>query len=531
MSDTPIIIGRDGFRWAVVSAEAFAARFEHATTSLVAETFEFPQNRLSDGWRALTELQRLPEGHALRGYFLRGDAHHLSDFYDITDDVQTDENVAARLAGRTVARVTAVGEPLPHWWSDGIEPALESFARESNANGVLLAEDWTPTFDAPNRFPFCERVIDRFERRAEMPFREAVAWLFVTGEPSVRVRRAYAGAMRELARESLARWKRVAPLGVAFALTGKRRWWFAPTGAAEVGATPFVFAHAVEADKINHPAMRRRLSEVAAGFGEALASAPTDPRLTTFHAHGIVGEGSPIPPDAEPAPSVLLIESREDGWAHAWDDETRAIRRFGDRFTSWLETLGISYATVDETLLRDFLKRFQPALLALLPTRGLSAPTLELLEGWTNAKRHVLAVEPLPTLLDGKPSGRLEDWLRERRVRHIEADGDEPDKRLGRLLQRRNAVAPFHVVRRDDGFAPRGLFRRFLRDSAAEYAVFHHADPDSALLIERTRETPVQRWTGAKWEPAPHWHANGFTYAEIELVAGRYAYVKFPSVS
>lgn len=476
-------------------------------------------------------LERLtaPRAEArLRGYFLRGDEFRQSFYYDISEPMRDPSAVAHKLTGRRVARVDE--EPArPNWWAENLPQAALEALEASGADCLLLAHDWLPSAALP-----WSRAVEAAFGRAES-FMETAAWLFDAGAPSLRVRGAYADALRQAARECLRRtaqhFGKEARLGVVLPYSRRRAWWITPAQLEADGVVPALDIPPVEPREFLRSRASLRLDELRRASRPA-AFAPSEEWARLLWSLGVnpisaaANVGAPF--DAAPFEEggAAVLQSTEDKWASGQNAETNRRDRLFAQAAQAVRRLGMECAVVEEAELINMPPQ-RVRLLMVGPWRSLRTRTLEALET-RFPKKQLALLEPTPHLLDGAPSPRLERWLSKMRRRRLQLDSPSFEKRLQAWLAKSGAEPQAGVYRRSDGYAPASIWSRLMSGGGNEYFTFAHEEPRPLeLLIERAAErSRCERWTGREWKPLRSWTADKHTFTALESAPRRFETVR-----
>lgn len=486
---------------------------------------------LPTGDRIDAALEQLtaPRAEArLRGYFLRGDEFRQSFYYDISEPMRDPSAVAHKLTGRRVARVEEE-TGRPNWWAENLPQAAEAALEASGADGLLLAHDWLPSAQLP-----WSRAVEAAFGRAET-FAEAVSWLFDAGAPSLRVRGAYADALRQTARENLRRTARAlgkeARLGVVLPYSRRRAWRITPAQLEADGVVPALDIPPVEPREFLHSRASLRLDELRRARNPA-AQAPSEEWARLLWSVGVnpigadAGGGAPF--DAAPFEEggAAVLQSTDDQWASGQSAETNRRDRLFAQAAQAVRRLGVECAVVEEAELHDMPLQ-AVRLLIVGPWRSLRTRTLETLET-RFSKKQLALLEPTPHLLDGAPSPRLERWLSKMRRRRIQLDAPSFEKRLQAWLAKAGAEPQAGAYRRSDGYSPAALWSRLMSGGGYEYFTFAHEEPRPLdMLIERAAErSRCERWTGREWKPLRSWTADKRTFLTLESEPRRFETIR-----
>ncbi len=512
-----------GRRWAVASARSMRGCRSRVLTARIVDLPD--SNNINDALERLTA----PRADArLRGYFLRGDEFRQSFYYDISEPMRSPSAVAHKLTKRRVARVDE--EPArPNWWAENLPQAAEAELEASGADGLLLAHDWLPSAALP-----WSRAVEEAFGRAEA-FTETAAWLFDAGAPSLRVRGAYADALRQAARENLRRtaqrFGKEARLGVVLPYSRRRAWRITPAQLEADGVVPALDIPPVEPREFLRSRASLRLDELRRTRNPA-ALAPSEEWARLLWSVGVnpigAGAGYGAPFDAAPLEEggAAVLQSTEDKWASGQNAETNRRDRLFAQAAQAVRRLGVECAVVEEAELIDMPPQ-RVRLLMVGPWRSLRTRTLDALET-RFSKKQLALLEPIPHLLDGAPSPRLERWLSKMRRRRLELDSPSFEKRLQAWLVKSGAEPQAGVYRRSDGYAPAAVWSRLMSGGDDEYFTFAHEEPRPLeLLVERAAErSRCERWTGREWKPLRSWTADGHTFTALESAPRRFETIR-----
>jgi hypothetical protein len=530
MSDTlPVFSDSEGLRWARVSAKEFARAYpDHETCVLVAES----QNVAASPADAARLRDWLTDGAAR--LYLKGDAYHANDWYDITESVRnalngTDierDDLMRRLYGRHVLRTAVERAKRPNWWTDGLAVSLNELVASADVDGVVLGDDWSPDFDP--EYPAYPWVPDLATHVDE--FQKIAGWLFETGEPSVYARYRVYAALRTWALDNLASLATTGRrLGVAFPMNRQRQWWFSPWAVARRGLVPFLTTTLpMTLDALTGSEMMR-ISEAALTPGTGIRSRFVASRVSNAVLGWVAGAGLALEAKrvphvdlrGRPRSDVLVLAAREDGWAHGWDEATPHLLRVTGRLIETLSAKGVSYAVADESNLPDVRTTTNPSVILVAPCRNVASETVASLTEWVDGGGYLGFAEPCPYLVNGERSTTLDTLLLRRRVRRWEPGGN--DKTLNAILRRTQVRPVFDVFDRVTGEPLTHCYRHTIGGRDTErmdtFAVSDAAT--NCALVELDGDWLfVKRWRNGivpSGEPIGYWRADGRTYIELPM--------------
>ncbi len=531
MPDLPIRVDSRGKRWAIVSARDFARQAPgHDTWTLRANLSSLIASREPAARDVLLDLCVTRDGGELVAILLCGDEHHLTDLYDITDALTEDiDEAARRLQGRDALQLAREPAALPSWWTRYLAGSLAVHAANApDVHGVLLLADWMPRYDPDDRA--IPDPTNDGSLHLDDPERN-IGWAFLTGQPSAAVRAGVFAGLRRRAVDNLRRC--VSALGdrrlaVTLPSAKRRPWLLSPADIAEAGAVPFLDASQVTWDTLLRGKSALDIPELMPFEGRGVVYREPDTRVATaLHGFGFdVLATSPHPtvdiPRADAMPArVAIIRSRQDAWVHAWDAGAIASDAVISRFADRLVARGIPYAVLDEGAFGSPAGLAGIDALVLAPTRALSRVGLDVLTRHVVDGGMILAVEPVPHLVDGQPSPVLEGLLLHRRVWRSPGDAGSVAKALAAFLRRAKARREAGVYARPTGDLAREVVHLLTVGEGVDYMTYWHRDEAArSILLERRVPRSVETWCGSddgrQWRSAHHWHADGRTYTEVE---------------
>ena len=513
----------------IVAARGFARHVPtHETWTLRAKTARLAASRAPQARDLLGDLCVTPDGSELVAILLCGDEHHQTDLYDITDAVAEDiEGAARRLRGRDALQLVRERASSPSWWTRDLASVAAHASGAPDVHGVLLLADWMPRYDPDDRaIPDPNpgaRHLDDPER--------SIGWAFLTGQPSASVRaEAFAGLRRQAVDNLRACVSALGGRRLAVTLpSAKRRpWLLSPAEIAEAGAVPFLDVSQVTWDTLLRGKSALDIPELMPHPGRGIVYREPDTRVATaLHGMGFdvlatsAHPAADIPHAAAPPARVAIIRSRHDGWAHAWDASAIASDAVVSRFAETLLSRGVPFAVLDEGALENPSSVADIDALLIAPARALSRACLDALTRHADRGGAILAVEPVPHVVDGKPSPALEGLLTHRRLWLSPGDEGTTGKLLDALLRRAKAWREAGVYARPGGDRARGAVHLLTVGEGVDYLTYWHGDEAAtAILVERGAPRRAETWAESGddggWRPARYWHADGRTYLEVE---------------
>lgn len=508
----------DSVQWAPLSAKEFARRFpRHESFFLVAEALNVGT---SEDMKRLFEW--IEEDSAR--IYLKGDLHHASDFYDITDRVRNalrkggteQDDLTQRLLGRRLLKTSVRQARRPHWWSGELARGVREYAVSLGVEGVFLGDDWSPDFHPDDPiYPWISSLESHVSG-----FDEWAGWLFETGEPSVGARTRFYTTLRALALENLTAASEGCRLGVGLSWNRQRPWWLSPWELASRGLVPFLTTTLpLTLDSLSG-SERARLSEMAATSWKGVRSHLWAPRsskgvLGWATGGGLLMEPKTFSMEGRPPADALLLVGREDAWAHGWNDTTTYLTRQTQRTIETLSAKGIEFLVTDELSFVEMSVSINPSLVLVGPCRSLLSGTVSFLREWVEKGKPLGFVEPCPYLVEGRRETSLEALLARRRVRRFAVE----DEKSWRGLFRRAGIRPsFRAFDRLTGEPFSLLYRQTLeRGEERDDTFVTGAALPRPLLVELRglRQGTLLR-DGAEI-PTLSWHADGNTYFECTL--------------
>ncbi len=531
----PTHIDARGKRWALLTAAHLARMLPGATAWCVeAEQLTLPRRSPRRVRELLRELATTSSDAQAPSFYLRGDEHHLNDFYDVTEHVASAVAPHAgrgawrhvdRFLGREIVLTRCVRSVRPTLWTSELKRLARLLAPEIDADGLLLGADWHPPYqpESPS-WPWDPAVGSAIGDR--------LPWLFVEGQPSAEVRLRAVDVLAERACAGLREMADALPRGLMLAsgmpMAPRRPWLTSPKLLAASGILPVLDASGCSADDIGRPEAALRVAEMAAaGAGEVAphallpdADTAAGDILRSWGLSPLAGPSRPgptPPPSGRIEPAAIVVKSREDGWSYAWNEPTEALTGLAAQAVSVLVRRGIPCVVTDERGLLRYTDRGSSCAVILAPARTVRASTVELLDQRIAARHAVIVVEPAPHLVDGEHSERLERLLVHRRIRRVGERPPELERDLVEALHKARIDGLVRLFRRHDGLAPRDVRQTALRDGTRLFVTAMHGE-DAAIdcLLEVRGQYSLERREGEDWTPWEHWHANGNTYAEVE---------------
>ena len=521
-----------GQRWTLVAASKVTRLCPSLQSwRIVAESEILPRRSARAVRDELSRFADHPPDVSPPRFYLRGDEHHANDFYNVTEQVRATVSpsnnpdlwaYADRLAGRELLRTTVLPDPHQSLWSSNIMRLGRKLTDDVDVEGVLLASDWTPSFNARSMsWPWCPGMEDLSGER--------FPWVFIDGQPSALERLRLLDELRKRAQANLRALMEAlgqqARLAVCLSMNKGRPWVVSPADLSKIGIVPVLDAAGCSLDDLEKPEAVLRTAETAlAATPHALVGAEpavesllqgwgiAPLRITRNRIHSGATRG-------RVDPSVLVIRSREDGWSHAWDDATRPLNVTAARVVAVLAQIGVPCGIVDES---EFDRRSsdgeQTALVVLAPARSLRCSTVERLSRQMDARKLLVAVEPVAHLIEGEASADLERLLARRRCLRIGGRGRDLQRDLVSALAKAGVESAVRLFRRDSGRPPMQTQQLLNHAPPTRYVTVMHRDESSLeCLLEAEGQSDMERLEDGSWHACPYWHANEKTYAELEI--------------
>ncbi|MBT7098939.1 hypothetical protein HN937_16290, partial [Candidatus Poribacteria bacterium] len=515
----PVRADSRGKRWVIMSAREFAQRVPgHDTWILRANKARMAASRTPEARDVLLDLCLTRDEADVVAILLRGDEHHQTHLYDITDAVADDlDDAARRLKGRDAMQLVRERAPQPSWWTRDLPADLASQVSDAaDVSGVLLLADWMPRYDPD------DGAIPDVTADGSLPPGDPeknVGWAFVAGQPSAPVRVDVFARLRSLAIANLRAC--VDALGgrrLAIALpSAKRRpWLLSAADISESGAVPFLDVSQITWDALLTDRRSLDILELMPHSGRGIVYRGPDARVSTaLHGFGfdvLATEDHPAPrmPQASAMPArVAIIRARHDAWAHAWDAPSAGADAVVARVAEAFLHRGVPCAVVDEGVLDDPLALSNFAAVVMAPMRALTHTGLDAFSRYVREGGVALAIEPLPHVVGGKPSPALEGLLGHRRLRTSPAEEEPLAKAVDSLRRRASLTREAGVYARPAGDPARDGAHVLALGADVDYMTYWHGDEEATgILTERAAPRRAEIWDGGDWQPVHHWHAD-----------------------
>ena len=157
------------------------------------------------------------------------------------------------------------------------------------------------------------------------------------------------------------------------------------------------------------------------------------------------------------------------------------------------------------------------------PCINLQGKTVDMLRRFTSARGKLIAMEPLPYLMDGRTGDYpypLERLLQSRRTTILRGAREEKLRQLKILLDEKVAKVSIEIYARPENLQARSILKHHRRHEELDICLLLNTDQNQTdALIEINSESHVEEWSlesGKKYEPV-QWHADNKTYAELQF--------------
>ncbi|MFQ6043862.1 MAG: hypothetical protein ACE5PV_23660 [Candidatus Poribacteria bacterium] len=157
------------------------------------------------------------------------------------------------------------------------------------------------------------------------------------------------------------------------------------------------------------------------------------------------------------------------------------------------------------------------------PCINLQAQTVDVLRHFISAHGKLIAMEPLPYLLDGRAgehSYPLEKLLHRRRTTILRGTREEKLRQLEMLLDDKVEVGDIGIYARPENLKARSILKHHRKHEGLDICLLLNAAQNQIdALIEINGKSYVEEWSlasGEKYEPV-QWCADNRTYAELKF--------------
>ena len=156
------------------------------------------------------------------------------------------------------------------------------------------------------------------------------------------------------------------------------------------------------------------------------------------------------------------------------------------------------------------------------PCINLQGKTIDILRRFTSARGKLIAMEPLPYLMDGRSgdySYPLERLLYSRRTTILRGTREDKLRQL-ELLLNKIAGDGIEIYAKPDNLKARSILKHHRKYGELDICLFLNTDQNKVdTLIEINGKLQVEEWSlesGKKYEPV-QWHADNKTYVELQF--------------
>jgi len=157
------------------------------------------------------------------------------------------------------------------------------------------------------------------------------------------------------------------------------------------------------------------------------------------------------------------------------------------------------------------------------PCINLQGKTVDMLRRFTSARGKLIAMEPLPYLMDGRTGDYpypLERLLQSRRTTILRGTREEKLRQLKMLLDEKITKVGIKIYARPENLQARSILKHHRKHEELDICLLLNTDQNQTdALIEINSELHVEEWSlesGKKYEPV-QWHADNKTYAELQF--------------
>ena len=210
------------------------------------------------------------------------------------------------------------------------------------------------------------------------------------------------------------------------------------------------------------------------------------------------------------------------GWnwlVKEWGWLCQTVWEFGYDFDMVSET-GITEAEIDKSNRTLHLNGADYSAVLLPPCLALQEETVEVLTQFVKARGGLIAVDPVPYLLNGRiglDPYPLERLLYRRRTSIVRGPTNEKVATLERLL-RKQIKLPIQIYAKPDNTATRAVSAQHRESADLDlFYLFNRGEQPIETLTEIHWEAMVEEWNPTNGERGAlsHWHADRKTYAEL----------------
>ncbi len=162
----------------------------------------------------------------------------------------------------------------------------------------------------------------------------------------------------------------------------------------------------------------------------------------------------------------------------------------------------------------------------LPPCLALQEGTVEVLTQFVKARGGLIAVDPVPYLLNGRiglDPYPLERLLYRRRTSILRGTANEKVAALERLLRKRIKL-PIQIYAKPENTPTRAIVAQHRESANLDlFYLFNRGEQPIETLIEIQWESTVEEWdsTSGERHARSHWHADGKTYTQLSFDCGQ----------
>ena len=216
------------------------------------------------------------------------------------------------------------------------------------------------------------------------------------------------------------------------------------------------------------------------------------------------------------------------GWnwlVKEWGWLCQTIWELGYDFDIASET-GLAGAEVDKSSHALYLNGASYSAVLLPTCLALQEKTVEVLTQFVKARGGLIAIDPVPYLLNGRiglDPYSLERLLYRRRTAILRGPTNEKVTALERLL-RKQVKLPIQIYARPDNTLTRTIVPQHRESADLDlFYLFNRGEQPIETLIEIQWESTVEEWdpTNGERHARSHWHADRKTYTQLSFDCGQ----------
>ena len=216
------------------------------------------------------------------------------------------------------------------------------------------------------------------------------------------------------------------------------------------------------------------------------------------------------------------------GWnwlVKEWSWLCQTIWEFGYDFDIASETT-LATAEVDKSTRTLRLKDGNYSSVLLPPCLALQEKTVEVLTRFVKARGGLIAMDPVPYLLNGRiglDPYSLERLLYRRRTAILRGPTNEKVTALERLL-RKQVKLPIQIYAKPDNMPTQTIVLQHRESADLDlFYLFNRVEEPIETLIEIQWESTIEEWdpTNGEQHPQSHWHADRKTYTQLSFDSGQ----------